>query len=368
MSYDEQLPSVRRYFDTPFDLPHWAEADVLREGQEFFRVFGVHIASALFCASLPMSYAAVDGAQVLTRTAELVSNTRRRLAQTGEMLLDVMGVNDEGDAEPFAPGTCAYAAPHGVRLFHAAVRHMLRTDPDYDAAALGEPINQEDLLGTLTTFTVVVVESLVRFGVPVDARQRDAYARLWLTAGYLLGIEPELLQSRVRDDGAPLQWDELVAVRDVIAARHAGPSSSGRTLMAALLAEQREPLPVLLRGLPRACTRHLIGREYSEFLAIPPAGWTALLLRPLPLVNRILFRRRYYDLAGWLFAHVTRDMYRTWISAGSPDGSGVHPWRYRPIARAWKLEPAGTRARRVLRHPVDVSRERRERGTAFART
>ena len=59
---------------------------------------------------------------------------------------------------PFGPDTYAYRAPHGVRLFHAAVRHMLRNDPTYDRAALGEPINQEDLLGTLLAFTVVVID------------------------------------------------------------------------------------------------------------------------------------------------------------------------------------------------------------------
>ena len=187
----EQIPSVRAYFDTPVPLPPWADVAVLRRGQEIFRVFGVHIASALFCASLPMSYAAVDGSQVLTRTAELVSNTRRRLAHTGEMLLDVMGANDDRAALPFAPGTHAYDAPHGVRLFHAAVRHLLRNDAEYQRVQPGEPINQEDLLGTLTVFTVVVVEALQRFGVHLDAAQRDAYVRVWLTAGYLLGIEPD---------------------------------------------------------------------------------------------------------------------------------------------------------------------------------
>jgi len=362
----EQLQSVRDYFDQPVPLPTWAEAALLREGQEFFAVFGVHIASALFCASLPMSYAAVDGSQVLTRTAELVSHTRRRLAQTGQMLLDVMGANDDHDATPFAPGTPSYRAPHGVRLFHAAVRRMLRADRNYDPAKLGEPINQEDLLGTLISFTVVVIDSLERFGIRVEARQRDAYVRLWLTAGFLLGIEPDLLLTRNGSGDEPLDWDELCALRDLIARRHAGPSTSGRILMAALLAEETEPLPFFLRGLPRACTRHLIGEPYIGYLAIPPAPLASVLLRPLPLVNSLLFRRRYYDLTGWLFARVTRDMYRSWIAASDPGDAGQHPWRYEPIERAWKLEPVRTRATRVARHPIEVTRGRRAAGTAFS--
>jgi hypothetical protein len=362
----EQIPSVRAYFDTPVPLPPWADVAVLRRGQEIFRVFGVHIASALFCASLPMSYAAVDGSKVLTRTAELVSNTRRRLAHTGEMLLDVMGANDDRAALPFAPETHAYQAPHGVRLFHAAVRHMLRNDAEYQRTQPGEPINQEDLLGTLTVFTVVVVEALERFGVHLDAAQRDAYVRVWLTAGYLLGIDPIALLSRREPGEVALGWEELVDLRDAIARRHVGPSASGQRLMAALLDEESEPLPFPLRGLPGACTRALIGAEYSEYLAIPPAGWTRVLLQPLPLVNRLLFNRRYYDLSGWLFARVTRSLYGNWIAVANADTDGGHPQRYRPVWRAWNLEPASERAQRVVRHPVRVSKRRRTLGTAFA--
>jgi ER-bound oxygenase mpaB/B'/Rubber oxygenase, catalytic domain len=361
---ERQVPSVREYFARAAPLPAWADADVLRHGQEVFSVFGVHIASALFCASLPMSYTAVDGTQVLLRTAELVSHTRRRVAQTGEMLLDVMGANDPPGTPPFAADAPSYRAPHGVRLFHAAVRHMLRNDPGYDREALGEPINQEDLLGTLVAFTVVVIEALERFGVPLAAEQRDAYVRLWLTAGVLLGITPESLESRRQDGPLAIGWEELVALRDAIARRQAGASTAGRVLMAALLAEQSEAMPFPLKALPRSCTRYLIGDEYCDYLAVPAAGWTGLLLRPLPVVNRVLFGRVYYDLAGWLSAKVTRRLYRAWIARAA--GPGPHPWRYEPVVRSWKLEPAPTRALRVARHPVRAHRDRRALRTAFA--
>jgi hypothetical protein len=363
---NEQIPELRAYFDDPVALPAWVDLAVLREGQEFFRTFGVHIASALFSASLPMSYTGVSGAQVLMRTAELVSNTRRRLAQTGQMLLDVMGANDPRDAQPFAPDTAAYRAPHGVRLFHAAVRHLLRTDPQYDEAALGVPVNQEDLLGTLLVFTVVVIESLEHFGVPFSDAERDAYVHVWLTTGFLLGIEPALLMSRTSAADTPMQWDELCAMRDAITQRQAGPSASGQDLMHALLKEEARSFPPGLRGLPCACTRALLAPVYCDYLGVPQAGWTRVLLQPLPLVNKLLFRRRYYDLSGWLFARVTRGMYRDWIGAAEKGDANAHPWRYGPIARAWKLEPVHQRASRVARHPVAVAKRRRTNGTAFA--
>jgi hypothetical protein len=361
---ERQIPSVRAYFEEPVALPAWAEPDVLRRGRAFFNTYGVHIASALFSASLPMSYTAVDGTQVLVRTAELVSNTRRRLAQTGEMLLDVMGANDDEGATPFAFDTASYRAPRGVRLFHAAVRHMLRADAGYDVARLGEPINQEDLLGTLLSFTVVVLDALERYGVPLDADDRDAYLRLWLTAGFLLGIEPDLLHSRRGAGDTPLAYDEMCELRTRIVHRQAGPSDAGRELMRALLAEQQTSLPVVLRGLPSAMTRSLIGPTYSEYLAVPRARVAALLLRPLSLVNRLLFGRVYYDLFGWISAKIARNMYRAWIARS--DGSSPNPWRYDRVIAPWKLTPVTTRARRVCAHPTRALRERKDAGTAFA--
>jgi hypothetical protein len=361
---ERQIPSVRAYFDEPVALPTWAEPDVLRRGRAFFNIYGVHIASALFSASLPMSYTSVDGTQVLMRTAELVSNTRRRLAQTGEMLLDVMGANDDDGSAPFAFDAPSYRAPHGVRLFHAAVRHMLRADAHYDVGQFGEPINQEDLLGTLLCFTVVVVDALERFGVALDPDDRDAYLRLWLTAGFLLGIEPELLCSRRNHGDVPLAYEEMCELRTLIIQRQAGESDAGRILMRALIAEQQTSLPFVLRGMPSAMTRALIGATYSDYLAVPPARVAALLLRPLPLVNRLLFGRVYYDLSGWLSAKIARSMYRAWI--GRSAASAPNPWRYGSVVGPWKLTPATTRARRVCKHPTRALRERKEAGTAFA--
>jgi hypothetical protein len=88
------------------------------------------------------------------------------------------------------------------------------------------------------------------------------------------------------------------------------------------------------------------------------------LLRPLPLINRTVFSRVYYDLSGWLFAKITRSLYRGWIARANLDGP--HPWRYERVERAWKLDSAPARVRRVVRHPVDAGVRRCAPGTAFA--
>ena len=132
--------------------------------------------SALFFASLPMSYSAARGANVLTRTAELTTgHTTRRLAETGQMLLDLMAV-DDGIA-PLQPGTKGPAATRGVCVCstRGAAYGPQRRGLEWDQAGLGLPINQEDLLGTLVVFTVVVVDALEKLGVDFgNAKTRGA--------------------------------------------------------------------------------------------------------------------------------------------------------------------------------------------------
>ena len=62
---------------------------------------------------------------------------------------------------------------------------------------LGLPINQEDLLGTLGTFTVTTFEVMEKLGVPWNDEAELAYLMLWDRVGELLGI------------GTPEVWDRL---------------------------------------------------------------------------------------------------------------------------------------------------------------
>jgi len=89
---------------------------------------------------------------------------------------------------------------------HAAVRHLIKArneltpgmwHPDW-----GTPINQEDLAGTLLSFSYVVADPLRRLGVRVGAKDVDAYLHLWNVIGHLLGVRDELLVSDAADAAA----------------------------------------------------------------------------------------------------------------------------------------------------------------------
>ena len=60
--------------------------------------------------------------------------------------------------------------------------------PSRPGTLRGVPINQEDLLGTLGTFTVTTFEVMEKLGVPWNDEAELAYLMLWDRVGELLGI------------------------------------------------------------------------------------------------------------------------------------------------------------------------------------
>ena len=141
---------------------------------------------ALACASLPACYAARKGVQVLHLTARLQTDPVRRIGETAQLTLDAMAPGG------LAPGGAGVRDAQKVRLMHAAVRHLVGTsgawDPDW-----GVPVNQEDLAGTLMTFSIVVVDSLRKLGVSVSDEEADAYFHAWNCVGHILGLDARLL-------------------------------------------------------------------------------------------------------------------------------------------------------------------------------
>ena len=256
----EELPDeIQAYLLETLPLPEWADADRIKRGQQLFETWGVQIAICLFYASLPSSYAAANGVKALYLTARLDTDARRRVMETGQFLIDVLSVGGLGE--------------HGkgrrtiqrVRLMHAAVRHLIKArneltpgmwHPDW-----GTPINQEDLAGTLLSFSYVVADPLRRLGVRVGAKDVDAYLHLWNVIGHLLGVRDELLVSDAAD---------AAALVDSIERRQFKASPEGQELTGALvdLLDELTPLHRLDETIP-PLIRHLIGEETADLLRVP---------------------------------------------------------------------------------------------------
>jgi hypothetical protein len=316
----EELPDeIQAYLLETLPLPEWADADRIKRGQQLFETWGVQIAICLFCASLPSSYAAANGVKALYLTARLDTDARRRVMETGQFLIDVLTVGGLGE--------------HGkgrrtiqrVRLMHAAVRHLIKArneltpgmwHPDW-----GTPINQEDLAGTLLSFSYVVADPLRRLGVRVGAKDVDAYLHLWNVIGHLLGVRDELLVSDVAD---------AAALVDSIERRQFKASPEGQELTGALvnLLDELTPIHRLDETIP-PLIRHLIGEETADLLRVPKSD----LADDLGRLARI---------ANWFYVHVLgrveRDLPRYQLMSRI-----ARPFGHDLLDALFKLERGGER-------------------------
>jgi hypothetical protein len=278
----EELPDeLQAYLVETLPLPEWADMAKIKRGQQLFETWGVLITLCLFCASLPAAYAAAKGVKALYLTARLVTDTRRRVIETGQFLMDVVAV---GGLDERGKGRRTIQR---VRLMHAAVRHLIKArneqEPGLWHPEWGTPINQEDLAGTLLTFSYVPVEPMRRLGVHVSAKDVDAYLHLWNVIGHLMGVRDELL---VRD------ISDATALVDVIRRRQFQASPEGQDMTDALLnlLDEMTPLHRFDDTIP-PLIRHLIGDDTADLLRVPKSD----LADDLGGTARI---------AKWFFVHV----------------------------------------------------------------
>jgi ER-bound oxygenase mpaB/B'/Rubber oxygenase, catalytic domain len=267
-------PALVAYLSDKDDPPSWADATRVAAGQECFARWGSHVFTALYAAALPSAYACWRGVQVLGLTARLETDAKRRLNETAQFHLDVM---EPGGLEYGARG---FSDVRHVRLMHAAVRWLIEHDPrtQWDPA-WGTPVNQEDLLETLLTFTEIVFEVFDRTGIVYTEAEANDYLHTWSVIGYHLGVRPDLL---------PLTRAQTSVLRPIVRRRQFAASQSGQELTRALLEQGRSLTPPGLRGLPATTLRFYVGDEAADLLGVPAADWTRILFGPLADVSRRL--------------------------------------------------------------------------------
>lgn len=266
-------PALKAFLQAKPVLPAWLDPARVAAGQECFARWGSHIFTALYAAALPSAYACWRGVQVLGLTARLETDAKRRLNETAQFHLDVM--EPGGGLESGGRG---YSDVRHVRLMHAAVRWLIQNDPRVEwEPTWGTPINQEDLLETLLTFTEIVFEVFDRTGIAYSEDDANAYLHTWSLIGHFLGIRADLL---------PLTRAQTSVLMPVVRRRQFGCSESGRTLMAALLEQGTRLAPPGLRGLPATTVRFYVGDTTADLLGVPKADWTKNLFGPLADLSR----------------------------------------------------------------------------------
>lgn len=240
------------------ELPAFADEAQLARGAQFFQDHGPQILTVLGAYSLPLDYAAKNGVQVLARTARMTGNPNRRIVETAQMLSEVLspgGLSNTGGG---------IRAIQKVRLIHAAVRYLIHSYDRTWRPEYGTPINQEDMVGTMLSFSVAVIEGLRRLGMEPAAADAEAYFHSFRVLGYLMGISSQVL---------PESLAEARELALLIGKRQLGESSEGRELTRALVRLMDEAYPWPLKGMGPALMRFLLGEELADQLAVPKTSW-----------------------------------------------------------------------------------------------
>lgn len=199
----EELGEIlHEYFQSTCHLPDWADSSMILEGEEVFAAYGPEVFMLLNVSSLPLCYTCAKGAQVLYDTGRLLTHKgdvdplARRLMETAQMVVNVMSPGG------LAKGGQGIVTIQKVRLIHASIRYYLKNRRDgqtWEVQTFGEPINQEDLTGTLMSFGPVILSGLKQLHVELSAEQIKAYMHSWKVVGYLMGIEEKLLPDTFED-------------------------------------------------------------------------------------------------------------------------------------------------------------------------
>ena len=289
---DYAIPSglpdaVTRFLEQSRHLPDWADERLLRRGHDFYARHAQDLLLMLGLLSLPYDYASAHGVQVLYLSERLRDNPGKRLAETGQYVLDV------GSKDAFASKGRAISSAQKVRLIHAAIRyHLLQHDhrnaghrnADHRDAghwnpAWGQPVNQEDMAGTNLSMSLLPVRGMRKLGIRVEHDDMLAYIHRWNVASYLMGVDERLLP----DTGKDAFW-----LSKMITDRQHHPSKAGQAMMKSLLNYLQENIPGSISQLAPAYMRFMLGDEVADMLAIPPARLPpSLVASPLKGLNAL---------------------------------------------------------------------------------
>ncbi|MEP6715404.1 MAG: oxygenase MpaB family protein [Terriglobia bacterium] len=271
---------VQDYLEQSRDLPPWVDPAKIKAGEDVFWRFGPQLILVLTCYGLPFCYLGTNGAPVLAMTNRLVSNPTRRIVETAQLVVDVMrpgGLTSQGGR--------GRLTIQKVRLMHAAVRRLAPMAPGWKAE-FGLPVNQEDLAGTLMSFSWISLDGLEKLGVELSDDDREAYIHCWNVVGHQLGLRDELIPANVAC---------AKGLADAISAHEFGPSAAGQELTSALMKMIAHILPGnAFDKVPQALAHHFLGEKASGWLGLQPFPMAEVVAAPLRIAG-VLFGEAVAD-------------------------------------------------------------------------
>ena len=262
---NEICVALEKYFVLANKAPSWADAEKLTLGGH---VFQDHMFSGfimLACSSLPICYTCIPDVKVLSFTRRLIDKAPKRIAETVQMITDVMGNGGLSvkDNKLIGKGIQSILK---IRLLHASIRYLMlnkaqliiehshkKIDIDnflvayvldsiqdqcnwhgtkkpkpWDIQHDNVPINGEALALTLLTFSYVILRGLKDIGVKINPEQQNAYLHSWNVVGSVLGVNEKVLAEFNTYEKSEVIFKQIMQ-------RRRGYSEDGELLQQALL-------------------------------------------------------------------------------------------------------------------------------------
>jgi hypothetical protein len=176
----------------------------------------------------------------------------RRLMETAQFVVNAFspyGLNPKGKG---------VVSAQKVRLILAAIRYYIRKygfAPKY-----GEPINQQDMAGTLQSFSTLILEGLETMKIDLTEKEKDGYYRTWRVVGHLMEVDEQL---------NPPTHQEGLALGNAIFKDQMEPSMEGAALTKAVCNFMTEMMPGnIFKNTHEAIIRHLVGEDVAKNLGL----------------------------------------------------------------------------------------------------
>lgn len=190
------LPEDLRCFVENELMTRYTDEDIskFQLTREVWKENGVQFIFILFFRGLPYTYMAEKPANVLRLTKLLEDQPMRRIFETAQFVFDIM------DQDWWDPTHRGILTALKVRIMHAAMRYNLLNQPEgeqWNQAAWGMPISQEDLVATNQCFSLEYFKGLDMLGQSLTDEQKEAWFHTWKAIGRIMGIQEPLMRPTI---------------------------------------------------------------------------------------------------------------------------------------------------------------------------
>lgn len=222
--------------------------------------------------------------------------------ETSQMVINVMSPGG------FDPNGRGIVTVKKVRLMHAAIRYYLKNPNahmgEWNLSELGEPINQEEMAGTLMAFGPLVINGLDRLGIKTTEEEKEAYLHCWKIVGHYIGLEESFFP-----DNHESGWQLGVA----IIKRNYSESEEAKVLAKSIIGFGQQIMPSrFLDDMPEYFIQRftkdvseIAGVDFAKLLDINSKG-TFKKKAVTWVLEKSFYTASQYQKKSWLVAKVSK--------------------------------------------------------------